>query len=226
MSSLLLLRNRSVPSSMIKTKTMGAIPSEITENYLIWDISGVDQGPIAQSKQVNTVGNQLAFLMRKTWNTPVPVGTVVQYVGLVAPTGWFFCDGEIYDATQYSDLFGVIGTAYGDDGEGTFAVPNMKRNVPVGYDATDSSFNALGKTGGERTHTLTIDEMPSHTHELLRRSNSDDGAYDTGDAHQDESSAITSDRSGLDNFQTYPKGNNEAHNNMQPYVVVQYIIKW
>ena len=226
MSSLLLLRNRSVPSSMIKTKTMGAIPSEITENYLIWDISGVDQGPIAQSKQVNTVGNQLAFLMRKTWNTPVPVGTVVQYVGLVAPTGWFFCDGEIYDATQYSDLFGVIGTAYGDDGEGTFAVPNFAGRVPVGKGVNDETTYNMGDVNGERTHTLTIDEMPSHNHTLTRRSNSDNGAYDPSDDHQDESSAITSNRADLGTFTTNNTGGGQAHNNMQPYVVVQYIIKW
>jgi microcystin-dependent protein len=237
MSSILLLRNRSVPASMIKPKGMAAIPSKTTDNYLIWDISGVDQGPIAQSKQVNTVGNQLAFLMRKTWNTPVPVGTVVQYVGVVAPTGWFFCDGSSYSKTSYSDLFGVIGNAYGIDGSNKFRVPNMKRNVPVGYDASDSSFNALGKTGGERTHTLTISEMPEHNHNVsVYNDDFNANSLRLGNGPSFAANYDSDPASGPQTKNTFGSvgqyniinntGGGQDHNNMQPYVVVQYIIKW
>jgi microcystin-dependent protein len=68
--------------------------------------------------------------------------------------------------------------------------------------------------------------MPSHSHSLTRRSNPDDGSYDTGNLHQDESSAATTDRADLGLFNTNNTGSGDAHNNMQPFLVLRYFIKY
>ena len=94
-----------------------------------------------------------------------PTGSITQYAGSAAPTGWMFCDGDAISRTTYSALFAVIGTTFGSgDGTTTFNVPNLKGRVPVGRDATQTEFDALAETGGSKTHTLTSAEMPSHSH--------------------------------------------------------------
>lgn len=98
-------------------------------------------------------------------NGLTPSGAIMQYAGTAAPTGWLLCDGSNVNRSTYSDLFAVVGTTYGSgDGSTTFGLPNLKGRIPVGLDAAQTEFNALGETGGFKTHTLTIGEMPSHTH--------------------------------------------------------------
>jgi microcystin-dependent protein len=84
----------------------------------------------------------------------------------------------------------------------------------------------LGSKGGEESHILTTGEMPAHSHSLTRRSNNDSGAFDNGDAHASESSAATTDRANLGTFSTSSVGSGNAHNNMQPFIVLRYIIKY
>lgn len=144
------------------------------------------------------------------------------------PDGWLECAGQLLLRNDYSALFAVIGTTY--DGSGVnssyFTLPNLKGRVPVGYDNGNGDYATMGNTGGEATHTLTTNEIPNHTHALTRRSNSDNGAFDTSDAHASESSACTTDRNNLGLFQTQAIGGGAAHNNMQPYIVVTYLIKF
>lgn len=150
-----------------------------------------------------------------------PIGAITSYAGSIAPTNWLICDGRAISRFTYSDLFNAIGTTYGSgDGNTTFNLPNLKGRVITGLDTSQTEFDALGETGGEKTHTLTIDEIPSHSHDLY-------GAL-TG-----ETKAITN--TGNDWAQTttgfststYIKntGGGQAHNNLQPYIVLNYIIK-
>ena len=128
------------------------------------------------------------------------------------------CNGSAISRTTYSNLFSIIGTTYGSgDGSTTFNIPNLKGKVPVGLNSSDDSFKTLGQTGGEKTHKLTVDEMPKHSHQAknsgsltagyggLFRNNSNDG-YVYGYIND--------------------TGGDQAHNNLQPYIVLNYIIKY
>lgn len=95
----------------------------------------------------------------------VPTGVIAPFAGSAAPSGWLLCDGAAVSRTTYSALFAVLGTKYGSgDGSTTFNVPNLRGRVPAGLDAGQTEFNDRGKTGGVKTHTLAMAEMPSHSH--------------------------------------------------------------
>ena len=160
----------------------------------------------------------------------IPAGTIIQSAAINEPNGWFNCDGRILNIVAYSDLFNAIGYTYGGifgGSDASFNIPDMRGRTCVGAGSgVDLTTRGLGSTGGEESHTLTIDEMPSHSHSLTRRSNPDDGAYDTNNGHQDESSAATTDRADLGPFNTNSTGSGNSHNIMQPFIVLRYLIKY
>lgn len=95
----------------------------------------------------------------------LPTGAIAIWSTRTAPSGYLLCHGQAVSRTTYADLFKIIGSTYGSgDGSTTFNVPNLKGRVPVGLDDNDVDFNGLGKKGGEKTHLLTDDEIPSHNH--------------------------------------------------------------
>ena len=133
------------------------------------------------------------------------------YIGTTAPPGFLLCDGSAISRSVYAGLFAVIGTSCGaGDGITTFNIPNMKGRVPVGIGA--SGVATLGGIGGEQTHTNTIAEMPAHTHTWRSTYDPGGGSYPVGN--------------GVGNLiqSTGSAGSDAAHNNMQPYLGVNYII--
>jgi microcystin-dependent protein len=176
----------------------------------------------------STVADALAAL--------VPAGTVIQSARVSAPAGYLLCEGQAVSRSTYSALFDAIGTTYGvGDGSSTFNIPNLQGKVPVGKDA--GTFSTLGATGGAETHTLTADQMPSHSHELRSDSH-------TGGAIEDRAVAfnrgypanglgtpawvVNVDAERLIPFgQGYVSntGDGNSHNNLQPYIVLNYMIK-
>lgn len=146
----------------------------------------------------------------------LPIGSVVEFASDVnVPANWLLCNGQAVSRTEYDLLFTIIGTTWGEgDGSTTFNVPTKEGLVTVGKKSSDTDFNTIGKTGGEKTHTLTVDEMPEHNHAYNKTSgastNKDTGsgtAY--GDYQVNTSSA----------------GGSQPHNNLQPYVTSNFIIK-
>ena len=129
--------------------------------------------------------------------------------------GWLKCDGTAYSIYDYVNLYSAIGFKYG--GSGTmFKVPDTQRRVPVGAGGvgTDILGNALGNTGGAETHTLTIDEMPGHTHEVPK-----------GPPPASGSAPDVKSTDGRGSGTTESTGGSEAHNNMQPSIIFNYFIK-
>lgn len=156
----------------------------------------------------------------------VPAGTIIQFAGVVEPGGWFLCNGRSLAKVDYEYLFSMIGYIYGGSGA-NFNIPDMRGRVGVcAGTGAGLSARAVGEAGGEESHVLSVGEMPSHNHTLVRKSNPDNGAYDSGNAHASESSAATTDRAILGTFTTNNTGSSAAHNNMQPFMVVQYLIKY
>jgi len=146
----------------------------------------------------------------------VPIGTIMPYSGSEEPVNWITCDGRELNRFEYEDLFTIIGTTYGEgNGSTTFNIPNLKGKIPVGFDSEDGDFNAVGKTGGEKTHTLTIEEMPKHRHGI-RTSAGSGGQVD----NMPWGGALAAQTTN-----TEYTGGNGTHNNMQPYLVQKYIIK-
>ena len=96
----------------------------------------------------------------------VPTGSVLEFAGSAAPTGFLLCDGTLRNRTTYAALFAVIGTTYGiGDGSTTFGVPDKRGRVAIGAGTgTGLTLRTLGVTGGEETHALTVAELAAHNH--------------------------------------------------------------
>jgi microcystin-dependent protein len=180
----------------------------------------------------------------------LPAGSIIQWSSDTAPANWLICDGAAVSRNTYSSLFAAIGTTYGvGDGSTTFNIPNLKGKVAVGKDSAQTEFDTLGEAGGAKTHTLTSGEMPSHTH---TGTTSTDGShvhgqygrwssYSTHNHYQGPTGAAESSNpdqgvsSNMGNtyasgshahtFTTTATGGGGAHNNLQPYMVFNYIIK-
>lgn len=95
-------------------------------------------------------------------SSAVPSGTIVQYAGASAPSGWLLCDGSLYFATAYSALFGVLGYTYGGGGA-QFRVPDLRGKTTRGFGAS-APYNTLGANGGSDTVTISANNLPAHTH--------------------------------------------------------------
>ena len=154
----------------------------------------------------------------------LPIGAILPFSGDTAPENFLFCKGQAVSRTTYSELFKVIGTQYGSgDGSTTFNLPDYRSRVPVGLDSNDTDFDTLGETGGEKTHTLTVDEMPSHMHNIMTNANwnSLDSTYN----HLARGSNGTDELKDGTEFGARASGGSQPHNNLQPYIVCNYIIR-
>ncbi len=148
------------------------------------------------------------------------------------PTGWAFCDGQLMPISQNTALFSLLGTTYGGDGKSTFALPDMQGNAPMQPGQGQGlSLRDLGELSGVESITLLQSEMPFHTHQLLT------AVQDLGDLGAPASNRALS-RSGKGSayktnptnnatmaLQTIaPAGGGLPHNNMQPYLTLNFCI--
>ena len=166
----------------------------------------------------------------------IPAGTIIQSAAINEPAGWLDCNGRTLLVAEYAYLFSAIGYTYSSGvysgSDLSFNIPDMRGRIGIGS-GTGSGLSArtLGATGGEENHTLTVGEMPAHSH----TSNA------TGYAGGGPGLLRSGGRTGTveDNTSSEPNifdptvalsindtGSGSAHNNMQPYMVLRYLIKY
>lgn len=171
-------------------------------------------------------------LVLKPGGDTLPIGSIVAFASDTIPNDWLLCDGSVVSRTTYSELFNAIGLSYVEEGyewqdEERFPLPNGKGRTLVGKDSTDTDFNTLGKTGEEKTHTLTVDEMPSHTHDVAIAVNNTvaGGARYYFNSAGTTSAPITDTSAWSNSLTAKATGGGQAHNNLQPSLTLNYIIK-
>jgi microcystin-dependent protein len=160
------------------------------------------------------------------------VGEIRMFAGNFAPAGWMFCEGQLLPISENESLFNLIGTAYGGDGQETFALPDMRGRLPIhqgnGY--------TLAETGGVEEVTLTSIQIPSHTHYVIARAPT--GSAPTGNATHTTPSgnmlaggtikAYSSSAPGamltMNAATVASAGGSQPHENKMPYLCVSYII--
>lgn len=154
------------------------------------------------------------------------VGEIRMFAGNFAPAGWMFCEGQLLPISENETLFQLIGTTYGGDGESTFALPDLRGRLPL----HQGNGFILAETGGVEEVTLTVSQIPAHSHPYL--------------ASNDQSTAISpqGNLAGVTNVskKVYANpasplslmapqsigqtGGSQPHNNFQPYLCVDFII--
>jgi microcystin-dependent protein len=152
------------------------------------------------------------------------VGEIRMFAGNFAPAGWMFCEGQLLPIAENETLFNLIGTTYGGDGQSTFALPDLRGRVPLHF---GNGFTLAG-TGGVETVTLTVNQIPAHTHPFTTSLNvSQDTSPSSKTVGQSGSALLyiqdVTD-SNLSPQAVSPAGGSQPHVNFQPYLCVDFII--
>jgi microcystin-dependent protein len=144
-----------------------------------------------------------------------------------APKGWAFCNGQTLPINQNQALFSLLGTTYGGNGTTTFQLPNLQGCVPVsmGHDPFGNSY-VLGETGGQATVTLLEPEMPEHTHQAQAAGVEASSASPAGNAWAESASNpySASSNAAMSANGVSEEGEGQPHNNMPPYLVLNFVI--
>jgi microcystin-dependent protein len=154
------------------------------------------------------------------------VGEIRMFAGNFAPAGWMFCEGQLLPISEYETLFNLIGTTYGGDGQSTFALPDLRGRLPLHF---GNGFT-LAETGGVEEITLTVAQVPAHTHAFLCSTNTGTGTAITAAVPSSSTDAnalpygTDAPRTSLSPSSVSLVGGSQPHNNFQPYLCVDFII--
>lgn len=149
-----------------------------------------------------------------------------------APKGWAFCDGQLLPLSQNTALFSLLGTTYGGNGKSNFALPNMQGNAPMHPgQGPGLSLHDLGETGGSQTVSLLLSEIPFHPHTMRASSDAADNFVAVGNMlakpvgrGNNLYSQTTTPLAALNDLALTPAGGDLPHNNMQPYLTLNFCI--
>ena len=220
----------------------GIVKSTTTTGALSIAVSGTDYsaGTSALStgivKSTTTTGALSIAVSGTDYQPPLPSGVMFPYGGSSAPSGWLLCDGSAVSRTTYAALFTAISTSFGvGDGSTTFNLPNTARRTIVGAGGTGTATlaNTVGSTGGSETHTLSTAELAVHSHGVTDPThshnyylpNSDTAGAGVAVGVSSDGSASTATTSSSTGVSINNAGSGSAHNNMQPSLVTNFIIK-
>lgn len=188
-------------------------------------ISRVSAGVIAVEGQTLATESYVTSSV----SSAIPTGSVMPFAGTTEPSGWLLCFGQEVSRTTYASLFAIISTTYGvGNGSTTFNLPDLRGRVVAGQDdmggtsanrLTNQSGgldgDVLGATGGAETHTLTIAQMPAHTHTVAN-------TLIPGSIGTLSNTSLVRQ---ISNTTSGSTGGGGAHNNVQPTIILNYIIK-
>lgn len=157
------------------------------------------------------------------------VGEVRMFAGNFAPRGWAFCDGQLLAVSQNDALFSLLGTIYGGDGRTTFGLPDLRGRIPIHAGSGPGlSPRRLGAKGGAENVTLTVNQMPSHTHPMQASTAIGVDSNPTGrllaqsistDLYTEDFSPANMNSASITNL-----GGSRSHTNLQPFLCINYII--
>jgi microcystin-dependent protein len=157
------------------------------------------------------------------------VGEIRMFAGNYAPAGWAFCDGGLLPISENDQLFTLIGTTYGGDGQETFAVPDLRGRVPMHFGTgPDGTTYQIGETGGVESVTLTVQQIPNHTHPLTASSsiatqpnvtNNMPAEATLFNPYINVAPAVAMASTAIG-----PSGGSQPHENMQPFLGLNFII--
>lgn len=157
------------------------------------------------------------------------VGEIRMFGGNFAPAGWMFCSGQLLPISEYETLFNLIGTTYGGDGQSTFALPDLRGRLPI----HQGNGFTLAETGGAESVTLTVAQIPAHSHPVTASTTSGNNVLSPSGAIP---ALPSSNQAGIATYTTNPPttplqptsvgftGGNQPHDNFQPYLCVDFII--
>lgn len=157
------------------------------------------------------------------------VGEIRIFAGSFAPAGWMLCQGQLLPISENETLFNLIGTTYGGDGQETFGIPDLQGRAPIhmGTGAGGVSY-VIGEEGGVESVTLSINQIPNHNHAFLVSQDQGSGTAPAGDT-LGSNPTVQLYRPGVASQTFDPSaltatGGSQPHENMQPYLVMNYII--
>jgi microcystin-dependent protein len=174
--------------------------------------------PTTKSVLQNDENGDVHWIDVEDIQSKFPSGSIIMFGGLSAPSGWLLCNGAEISRITYAALFAVCGISYGPgDSLNTFNLPDLRGRVPLGVGQSAGLTNRIiGEKAGEERNTLTINEMPSHKHPCtIPNFAGNDNTSDDGIARHVLGSTT----------ETGAIGGGQSHNNMQPWLAVNYIIK-
>lgn len=152
------------------------------------------------------------------------VGEIRMFAGNFAPAGWMFCEGQLLPISENETLFQLIGTTYGGDGQSTFALPDLRGRIPI----HQGNGFILAETGGAEEITLTVQQIPAHSHPMLATATVANDAVpaqnvlaQTGTFDGYQSSPPTA---AMAPQAISPVGGSQPHTNFQPYLCIDFII--
>jgi len=153
------------------------------------------------------------------------VGEIRMFAGNFAPAGWMFCEGQLLPISENETLFQLIGTTYGGDGQSTFALPDLRGRLPL----HQGNGFILAETGGAEEITLTVSQIPAHSHPFLASTNVAQDTSPSGKVIGQVSGGALPFIQDTTDTNMSPQavssvGGSQPHTNFQPYLCVDYII--